>query len=125
VIVDSQNREVIWVTLRVGDYVGEISMIDREAHSATVEAEIQTSLLEFKCEAFKQHLKENLSIADAVMLGLAGSLCLANKKIGPIALMSVYGRVATHWLASVVPGKNGGLLTQKMPSQNIAINFSQ
>jgi CRP/FNR family transcriptional regulator, cyclic AMP receptor protein len=121
VMADSQNREVILATLRVGDYVGEMSMIDGEAHSATVEAEIQTDVLQLEREAFKQCLKENLSIADAVMRGLVERLRLANKKIGSLALMGVYGRVATHLLASGVPGKNGELLTQeRMSRQDIA-----
>lgn len=121
VMVDKQNREVILATLRVGDYVGEMSMIDGEAHSATVQTEIQTDVLELGREAFTQCLRENLPIADAVMCGLVGRLRLANQKIGSLALVGVYGRVATHLLAAVVPGKNGGLQTQeKMSRQDIA-----
>ena len=67
VMADSQNREVILTTLRVGDYVKEMSMIDGEAHSATVEAEVQRNVLELERKAFKQCLKENLPIADAIM----------------------------------------------------------
>jgi CRP-like cAMP-binding protein len=121
VMADSQNREVILATLRVGDYIGEMSMIDGQAHSATVQAEIHTDVLELGREAFTQCLRENVSITDAVMCGLVERLRLANKKISSLALMGVYGRVATHLLASVVPGKNGELQTQeKMSRQDIA-----
>ncbi len=120
-MADSKNREAILATLLVGDYVGEMSMIDGEAHSATVEAEIQMDVLQLEREAFKQCLKENLSIADVVMRGLVERLRLANKKFGSLALMGVYGRVATHLLASGVPGENGELLTQeRMSRQDIA-----
>ena len=38
---DSRGREVILATLRPGDYVGEMSLIDDEPHSASVLAEVQ------------------------------------------------------------------------------------
>jgi len=121
VMADNQNREVILATLRVGDYVGEMSMVDGEAHSATVQAEIQTDVLVLGRDAFMACVKDNGSIADAVMRGLVQRLRHANQKIGSLALMGVYGRVATHLLESGVPGKNGELLTQeKMSRQDIA-----
>ena len=41
---DSRGREVILATLDQGDYLGEMSIIDNEPHSATVRAEVQTAL---------------------------------------------------------------------------------
>ncbi len=38
---DSRGREVILATLHPGDYIGEMSLIDDEPHSATVRTEIQ------------------------------------------------------------------------------------
>jgi CRP/FNR family cyclic AMP-dependent transcriptional regulator len=42
---DAHGREVILATMNPGDYVGEMSLIDDEPHSATVRAEIQTDVL--------------------------------------------------------------------------------
>ena len=42
---DSRGREVILAVLEAGDYVGEMSLIDNESHSATVRCEIQTDML--------------------------------------------------------------------------------
>ena len=42
---DSRGREVILAVLEAGSYVGEMSLIDNEPHSATVRAEIQTNML--------------------------------------------------------------------------------
>ena len=42
---DSRGREVILAVLQSGDYVGEMSLIDNDPHSATVRAEIQTDML--------------------------------------------------------------------------------
>ena len=42
---DSRGREVILATLGQGDYIGEMSIIDNQPHSATVRAEVQTDVL--------------------------------------------------------------------------------
>jgi hypothetical protein len=42
---DARGREVILAVLEAGSYVGEMSLIDNEPHSATVRAEIQTDML--------------------------------------------------------------------------------
>jgi CRP/FNR family cyclic AMP-dependent transcriptional regulator len=42
---DGRGREVILAVLAAGDYVGEMSLIDNEPHSATVRAEVQTDVL--------------------------------------------------------------------------------
>ena len=42
---DERGREVILAVLEAGDYLGEMSLIDNEPHSATVRAEVQTDVL--------------------------------------------------------------------------------
>ena len=42
---DSRGREVILATMNPGDYLGEMSLIDNEPHSATVRTEVQTDVL--------------------------------------------------------------------------------
>jgi CRP/FNR family cyclic AMP-dependent transcriptional regulator len=42
---DKRGREVILATLQPGDYIGEMSLIDNEPHSATCRAEVQTDML--------------------------------------------------------------------------------
>ena len=45
VTTDLRGREVILATMQPGDYIGEMSLIDNEPHSATVRAEVQTDVL--------------------------------------------------------------------------------
>ena len=42
---DSRGREVILAVLEAGDYVGEMSLIDNQPHSATVRCEVQCDML--------------------------------------------------------------------------------
>ena len=63
---DSRGREVILAVLQPGDYVGEMSLIDNEPHSATVRAEVQTDMLILGRAEFARCLPENSSLSDAI-----------------------------------------------------------
>ena len=62
---DSRGREVILAVLQPGDYVGEMSLIDNEPHSATVRAEVQTDMLVLGRAEFARCLPENSRLAYA------------------------------------------------------------
>ncbi len=120
-MTDRKSREVILATLQPGDYIGEMSMIDNEPHSATVEAEIQTDALVLGRAEFTRCLPENATMAYAVMQGLVRRLRHADQKIGSLALMGVYGRVANVLLESATSdGDNRLIIRDKISRQDIA-----
>jgi CRP/FNR family cyclic AMP-dependent transcriptional regulator len=110
VMTDSKGREVILATLKAGDYIGEMSLIDNEPHSATVVADTQMDLLMLGREDFTRCVTENTAIAAAVMRGLVQRLRNADQKIVSLALMGVYGRVANVLLDAAEPNEHGELL---------------
>ena len=110
---DSRGREVILATLRPGDHIGEMSLIDNEPHSATVRAEVQTDVLMLGRTEFARCLPENSSMAYAVMRGLVQRLRQADRKIESLALMDVYGRVARALLEFAVEEGDGTLLIRE------------
>jgi CRP-like cAMP-binding protein len=59
----SRGREVILAVLNPGDYLGEMSLIDNEPHSATVRAEIKTDALILSRAEFARCLPENSSLS--------------------------------------------------------------
>ena len=67
---DKRGREVILATLSPGDYIGEMSLIDNEPHSATCRAEVQTDMLTLGPAEFARCLPENSSMSYAIMKGL-------------------------------------------------------
>lgn len=118
---DKRDREVILASMQAGDHVGEMSLIDGEPHSATVQAEIMTDTLVLGRKDFLRCLSENSAMAYAVMRELVHRLRVADHKIGSLALMGVYARVANVMLESAVADTGGGLLIpHKVSRQDVA-----
>ena len=121
IATDARGREVILATMRPGDYIGEMSLIDNEPHSATVLAEIQTDVLILGRAEFARCLPENGSMAYAVMNGLVQRLRHADRKIESLALMDVYGRVARALLEFSVTDTDGNVIIRdKVSRQDLA-----
>lgn len=118
---DSRGREVILASMQPGDYIGEMSLIDDEPHSATVRAELQTDVLMLGRAEFARCLPDDSSMAYAVLRGLVQRLRHADRKIESLALMDVYGRVARTLLEFAKPEPDGTLVIRdKVSRQDIA-----
>ncbi|MGH6640882.1 MAG: Crp/Fnr family transcriptional regulator [Polaromonas sp.] len=121
ITTDTRGREVILATMHPGDYVGEMSLIDNEPHSATVRAEIQTDALILGRLEFARCLPENSSMAYAVMKGLVQRLRHADRQIESLALMDVYGRVARALLEfASEDGAGNAVIRDKVSRQDLA-----
>lgn len=115
------GREVILATMGQGDYIGEMSLIDNEPHSASVRAEMQTDVLLLSGAEFARCMPDQGSVAFAVLRGLTERLRRADRNIQSLALMDVYGRVARVLLEAAMPDLNGQLLIrEKISRQDIA-----
>jgi CRP/FNR family transcriptional regulator, cyclic AMP receptor protein len=118
---DSRGREVILAQLQPADYVGEMSLIDNEPHSATVRAELQTDVLMLGRLEFARCLPENTSMAYAVMKVLVQRLRQADRRIESLALLDVYGRVARALLeASEIDSSGVRHIRDKVSRQDLA-----
>ncbi len=118
---DSKGREVILANLQPGDYIGEMSLIDNEPHSASVRAEVQTDALMLGRLEFARCLPENTSMAYAVMKGLVQRLRSADRKIESLALMDVYGRVARALMEAAEMNADGHhFIRDKVSRQDLA-----
>ncbi|PPE65631.1 Crp/Fnr family transcriptional regulator [Caldimonas caldifontis] len=117
---DSRGREVILAMLHPGDYVGEMSLIDNEPHSATVRAEVQTDVLVLGRTEFARCLPENSSLSYAIMRGLVARLRAADRQIESLALLDVYGRVARTLLDMAEETGGTLLIRNKVSRQDLA-----
>ncbi len=117
---DSRGREVILAVLESGNYVGEMSLIDNEPHSATVRAEIQTDMLILGRPEFARCLPENSSLSYAIMRGLVARLRSADRQIESLALLDVYGRVARSLLDMADTIGEVKIIRNKVSRQDLA-----
>ncbi len=117
---DVRVREVILAVLHSGDYVGEMSLIDNEPHSATVRAEIQTDMLILGRPEFARCIPENSSLSYAIMRGLVQRLRSADRQIESLALLDVYGRVARSLLDMSEQVGEQKVIRNKVSRQDLA-----
>lgn len=120
VTADARGREVILAVLQPGDYLGEMSLIDNEPHSATVRAEVQCDVLVLGRPEFTRCLPENSSLSYAIMRGLVSRLRAADRQIESLALLDVYGRVARALLDMSEEGAEYKLIRNKVSRQDLA-----
>lgn len=117
---DARGREVILAVLQPGDYVGEMSLIDNEPHSATVRAEIQTDMLILGRAEFARCLPEGSSLSYAILRGLVQRLRNADRQIESLALLDVYGRVARTLLDMAEDDGDTKIIRSKVSRQDLA-----
>ncbi|MGQ0654033.1 MAG: Crp/Fnr family transcriptional regulator [Betaproteobacteria bacterium] len=117
---DSEGKEVILSILGPGEFFGEMGLIDDEPRSASVVTMEPCELLSVSKRDFNKCLAENFEMAMAVMRGLVRRLREADRKIGSLALLDVYGRVA-RLLLDMAENVNGEkVVTKRLPKQDIA-----
>jgi CRP/FNR family cyclic AMP-dependent transcriptional regulator len=117
---DADGKEVILSILAPGEFFGEMGLIDDAPRSASVVAIEPCELLVITRRDFKKCMTENAEMAMGVMKGLVRRLREADRKIGSLALLDVYGRVARLLLdmAETVDGQK--MVTKRLPKQDIA-----
>jgi CRP/FNR family cyclic AMP-dependent transcriptional regulator len=117
---DAEGKEVILSILGPGEFFGEMGLIDDSPRSASVVGIEACELLSIAKRDFNKCLADNFEMAMAVMRGLVRRLREADRKIGSLALLDVYGRVARLLLdmADTVDGQK--MVTKRLPKQDIA-----
>lgn len=117
---DDEGREVILSILGPNEYFGEMGLLDDSPRSASVVSLESCEVLVLPKREFKTVLHDNTEMATALLRGLVKRLREADQKIGSLALMDVYGRVARLLLemADTVDGHK--VVTKRLPKQDIA-----
>src|SRR5712692_8201479 len=119
-ISDDEGREVILAILGPNEFFGEMGLIDDHPRSASVVALEACEVMSLSKRDFKRCLAENFEMATTVMRGLVKRLREADQKIGSLALMDVYGRVARLLLEMAETVNGQKVVTKKLAKQDIA-----
>ncbi len=117
---DDEGREVILSMLGPNEYFGEMRLIDDSTRSASVISLEPCELLVLSKRDFRKCLSENFEMSVMVMRGLVKRLREADRKIGSLALMDVYGRVARLLLEMSEKIDGRQVVTKKVTKQDIA-----
>jgi CRP/FNR family transcriptional regulator, cyclic AMP receptor protein len=117
---DLDGKEVILSILEPNEFFGEMGLIDNSPRSASVVALEPCELISISKSDFRRCLADNFDMAMTVMRGLVKRLREADRQIGSLALMDVFGRVARLLLesAEVIDGEK--VVTRKLSKQDIA-----
>ena len=115
---DSDGKEVILSILGPGEFFGEMGLLDESP--ASVIAIDPSELLCVSKRDFMRCLQENFEMSMAVMRGLVRRLREADRKIGSLALLDVYGRVARLLLDMAEDVDGTMTVTKRLPKQDIA-----
>jgi CRP/FNR family transcriptional regulator, cyclic AMP receptor protein len=117
---EADGKETILSILGPGEFFGEMGLIDDNPRSASVVAIEPCELLAVTRTAFRRCLVENSELAMAVMRVLVRRLREADRKIGSLAMLDVYGRVA-RLLLDMSENVNGQkVVTRRLSKQDIA-----
>jgi CRP/FNR family transcriptional regulator, cyclic AMP receptor protein len=119
-IGDEDGREIILKILGPGHFFGEMAMVDQQPRSASVTTLEPSTFLILSHGAFEQCVERAPRIANLVLRVLAQRVREADRKIGTLALMDVYGRVASTLLELAVNVDGKLVVTEKLSQQELA-----
>jgi CRP/FNR family transcriptional regulator, cyclic AMP receptor protein len=71
---DKDNPRVVLKDVRIGEYFGELSLFDDKPRSASVEATVETVLLQLTREQFTDHIATSKGAALAILAEMANRL---------------------------------------------------
>jgi CRP/FNR family transcriptional regulator, cyclic AMP receptor protein len=91
---EADGKEMILSILGPGEFFGEMGLIDESPRSASVVAIEPCELLAMTKGAFRKCLVENTEVAMSVLRVVVKRLREADRKVGSLAMLDVYGRVA-------------------------------
>jgi len=109
---DADGQRVVLKDSRTGEYFGELSLFDDKPRSASVEATVETTLLELTREEFADHLGRSKSAAMSILSEMAERLRETNAMLSQRAATNVVKEIEENltWgqrLADKVAELNG------------------
>src|SRR5262249_51803037 len=109
---DGDQPRVVLADSRTGEYFGELSLFDNKPRSASVEATVDTTLLELTREDFSDHLSRSKNATMAILAEMAERLRETNALLSQRAARDVVKEIEENltWgqrLADKVAELNG------------------
>jgi CRP/FNR family cyclic AMP-dependent transcriptional regulator len=124
VLTGKDGKEAIITQLGQGDYFGEIALLTGEDRSADVVTLEDTSLLLLSKNDFDRNISKLPHFIHELAQALARRLALSTEKIGDLALLDVYRRVARTLASLAAPadyqGKKAAIVRDRPTHKDLA-----
>jgi CRP-like cAMP-binding protein len=120
------GRELTLSVLGLGDFFGEMSLVDGRPRSANVVAIDDTTVLALTRDAFRAHLQAHPQTAFNIMSELTARLRRADETIAALALHDVESRLSrtlVRLASEQGETSEAGLLLRKRPTQQDLANM--
>jgi len=117
VLRSEEGKEVILAIVNPTEFFGEMALLDDAPRSADIVAMAPTTVLVIAKQEFKSWLQRQPEMAFVIIKTLAQRLREADQKIGDLALMDVYGRVARALKGLAKPDNQGRMVVSENLSQ--------
>jgi len=117
---DGRGKEVILNVQRAGEYFGEISLMDDGPRSASVMTEEACQFAVLLKQDFLNCISENPNVALRIIRGLAQRLRALSENIRGLALVDVYGRVASLLTSLAIEREGVQVIEGKLTQSDIA-----
>ncbi len=112
------GREVILNYMGVGEYFGELALLDGKPRSATVRTVTACEIIAVSRSSFQDLLKTDPSFVLQVTSELTGRVRALTDSVKDLALLDVYGRVSN--VLEKLSDDNGRIDNPKVTHQDIA-----
>jgi CRP/FNR family cyclic AMP-dependent transcriptional regulator len=117
VLRSEEGKEIILAILNPTEFFGEMALLDEAPRSADIVAMAPTTVLVIAKQEFKNWLQRQPEMAFVIIKTLAQRLREADRKIGDLALMDVYGRVARALMGMAKEDSQGRMVVSENLSQ--------
>jgi CRP/FNR family transcriptional regulator, cyclic AMP receptor protein len=117
---DPRGREVIIDLIRVGDPLGDLSLIDGQPHSSSVRSEDECDLLQVPGSVFAMTLATRPLVAQVLLVQLSQRVRTAYRRIASLAHQDVGERLLQRLLDLSVPDGDEWVLRERIARQDLA-----
>lgn len=117
---DPRGREVIIDLIRVGDPLGDLSLIDGQPHSCSIRSEDDCDLLVMPGHVFAITLAHRAQVAQVLLLHLTQRVRAAHRRIASLAHQDVGERLLQRLLDLSVPDGDEWVLRERIARQDLA-----
>ena len=98
VLYSMSGRELVLTVFRAGEFFGEMALLDEHDRSATAVTLTDCTLLTLRRSQFQRFIESEPAAALDLLREMSLRLRITNEKVGDLALIDVYGRVARFLL---------------------------